>query len=96
MGTKLPTPASAATVAASGAPKVIDVKPGPPPVLTKRGADVLVRVEKLLDEAGKTAGKTSSNEPPNPARPATSTSLALPESFAAASDGAAASSQRKN
>ncbi|HEX5232772.1 MAG TPA: PBP1A family penicillin-binding protein [Bradyrhizobium sp.] len=96
MGTKLPTPASAATVAASGAPKVLDVKPGPPPVLTKRGADVLVRVEKLLDEAGKTAGKTSSNEPPNPARPATSTSLALPESFAAASDGAAASSQRKN
>ena len=97
MGTKLPTPASAATVAANGAPKVLDIKPGPPPVLTKRGADVLVRVEKLLDEAGKTAGKTSSNEPPNPARPATSSSLALPESFAAAaSDGAAAPSPRKN
>ena len=80
MGTKLPTPASAATVAANGGPKVLDVKPGPPPVLTKRGADILVRVEKLLDEAGKSAGKTSSNEPPNPARPATSSSLALPES----------------
>jgi penicillin-binding protein 1A len=97
MGTKLPTPASATTVAANGAPKVLDIKPGPPPVLTKRGADVLVRVEKLLDEAGKTAGKTSSNEPPNPARPATSSSLALPENFAAAaSDGAAAPSPRKN
>ena len=31
-------------------------------MLTKRGADILVRVEKLLDEAGKTAGKTSANE----------------------------------
>ena len=97
MGAKLPTPASATTVAANGAPKVLDIKPGPPPVLTKRGADVLVRVEKLLDEAGKTAGKTSSNEPPNPARPATSSSLALPESFAAAApDGAAAPLPRKN
>ena len=97
MGTKLPTPASATTVAANGAPKVLDIKPGPPPVLTKRGADVLVRVEKLLDEAGKTAGKTSSNEPPNPARPARSSSLALPESFAAAApDGAAAPLPRKN
>jgi penicillin-binding protein 1A len=92
MGTKLPKPASTATAAA----KVIDVKPGPPPVLTKRGADVLVRVEKLLDEAGRSAGKASSNEPPNPARPATSSALALPESFAAASDGAAAPSPRKN
>ena len=97
MGTKLPTPASATTVAANGAPKVLDIKPGPPPVLTKRGADVLVRVEKLLDEAGKTAGKTSSNEPPNPTRPARSSSLALPESFAAAApDGAAAPLPRKN
>jgi len=26
-------------------------------VLTKRGADILVRVEKLLDEAGKTAAR---------------------------------------
>jgi penicillin-binding protein 1A len=53
-------------------------------------------VEKLLDEAGRSAGKASSNEPPNPARPATSSALALPESFAAASDGAAAPSPRKN
>jgi penicillin-binding protein 1A len=97
LGTKLPKPNSAATVAVNGAPKVLDIKPGPPPVLTKRGADILVHVERMLDEAGKTAGKTSSNEPPNPARPATSSSLAVPESFAAAtSDGAAAPSPRKN
>jgi penicillin-binding protein 1A len=97
LGTKLPKPNSAATVAVNGAPKVLDIKPGPPPVLTKRGADILVHVERMLDEAGKTAGKTSSNEPPNPARPATSSSLAVPESFAAAtSNGAAAPSPRKN
>ena len=61
MGKKLPpTPATAATIAATGAPKILETKPaGPPPVLTKRGADALVRVEKLLDEAGKTAAKTS-------------------------------------
>ena len=51
-------------------PKIIDTKPGPPPVLTKRGADILVRVEKLLDEAGKAAGKTSSNDPKQPGKPA--------------------------
>ena len=38
-------------------------------MLTKRGADILVRVEKLLDEAGKTAGKTSASEPPKPVKP---------------------------
>ena len=41
-----------------------ETKPGPPPVLTKRGADILVRVEKLLDDAGKTATKASANERP--------------------------------
>ena len=45
---------------------MLETKPGPPPVLTKRGADILVRVEKLLDEAGKAAGKTSSNDPKQP------------------------------
>src|SRR5262249_55720365 len=83
MGQKLPPPPqNAATIAA--APKIIDTKPGPPPVLTKRGADILVRVEKLLDDAGKTVGKTSAGEPSKPARPQSSSSLALPESFAAA------------
>ena len=56
-GTKLPRRTASAAMAA-GAPK-LDIKPGPPPILTKRGADILVRVEKMLDEAGKTAGKTS-------------------------------------
>ena len=59
MGTKLPPP-RAASVAANGAPQVLDTKPAPPPVLTRRGADMLVRVEQLLDDAGKAAGTTSS------------------------------------
>ena len=85
MGTKLPT---AARRGGDGrgqrrAPKVLDIKPGPPPVLTRRGADILVQVEKMLDDAAKTAGVTSS-DPTKPAKPASSTSLAFPESFAAA------------
>lgn len=112
MGTKLPTPpASAATVAANnGAPKVIDIKPGPPPVLTKRGADILVQVEKMLDDVAKTTGNTTTgntpgtttgnaplSDPAKPAKPMSSTSLALPESFAAATPGAPAdSAARKN
>jgi penicillin-binding protein 1A len=94
MGTKLPTPpASAATVAANGAPKILDIKPGPPPVLTKRGADVLVQVEKMLDEVAKTTGNAAPpSDPTKPAKPVSSTSLALPESFAAATPGDAATS----
>jgi penicillin-binding protein 1A len=98
MGTKLPTPpASEATVAANGAPKILDIKPGPPPVLTKRGADVLVQVEKMLDDVGKTVGKTTSGDPPSPAKPVSSSSLPFPESFAAAApDGGSAPFPRKN
>jgi penicillin-binding protein 1A len=93
-GPKPPPPAVPATVAAFGAPKPPEIKPGPPPVLTKRGADILVRVEKLLDEAAKTATKTSSDEP---AKPASSSALAFPDSFAAATPGSAApSAPRKN
>jgi penicillin-binding protein 1A len=96
MGEKLPpTPA---TVAANSAPKVLETKPGPPPVLTKRGADILVRVEKLLDDAGKIAGKTSSNDPAKPAKPESSSALAFPENYVAAAgpDGATAPAPRKN
>ncbi len=32
---------------------------GPPPVLTRRGADILIRIEKMMDEASKAAMKTS-------------------------------------
>ena len=62
-----------------------EIKPGPPPVLTKRGADVLVQVEKMLDEAAKTAG-----EPAKPVKPVSSNSVAFPDSFAAATPGNAA------
>jgi penicillin-binding protein 1A len=90
-GTKLPPPVVSAATAAAGTVKPPDIKPGPPPILTKRGADILVRVEKLLDEAGKTAGKTSSSEPPKPVKPVSSNSVAFPDSFAAAApDGVAA------
>jgi penicillin-binding protein 1A len=77
MGTKQLPSANAALLAANGAPKPPDIKP--PPVLTKRGADVLVRVEKLLDDAAKTSG-----EPARPVRPVSSTSAGFTDSFAAA------------
>ena len=62
-------------------------KPGPPPVLTRRGADVLLRVEKLLDDAGRSVGNTSATEAPK--QPRASTALAFPENYAAAGDAAA-------
>ncbi|MFO1109172.1 MAG: PBP1A family penicillin-binding protein [Bradyrhizobium sp.] len=93
MGQKLPPTPQAQAAMAAGAPKIIDTKPGPPPVLTKRGADILVRIEKQLDDAGKTAAKTSATEPPKPAK---SSSAAFPESFAAATDDKAAPAARKN
>jgi penicillin-binding protein 1A len=93
MGQKLPPqPQTAAATAAAA--KIIDTKPGPPPVLTKRGADILVRIEKQLDDASKTAAKTSATEPPKPAR---SSSLPFPENLAsAAPDDKAAPAGRKN
>jgi penicillin-binding protein 1A len=96
MGTKLPPPAVPASVAANSAARVLETKPGPPPVLTKRGADILVRVERLLDEAGKAAGKTSSNDPKQPAMPVTSGALAFPENYIAAAGDQPAPAQRKN
>ncbi len=97
MGTKLPPPTTPATVAVNTAPKVLETKPGPPPVLTKRGADILVRVEKLLDDAGKTAGKTSSSDQPAPAKPVSTGALAFPENYAAAGSGdPTAPAPRKN
>jgi penicillin-binding protein 1A len=92
-GQKLPQPAASAAMAAVGAPKAPDIKPGPPPVLTRRGADILVQVEKLLDDAAKTAVKASSDEP----KAKSSSALAFPDSLAAATpDPAAASAPRKN
>jgi penicillin-binding protein 1A len=95
MGERLPQPTMPAAVAATGnAPKAPETKPGPPPVLTKRGADILVQVEKLLDDAAKTAERTTATEPPKP-RSTSSSALAFPDSFAAASPGDAAP-PRKN
>ncbi|MDA9507749.1 penicillin-binding protein [Bradyrhizobium sp. CCBAU 11386] len=89
MGQKLPSQPMAAQ--ANAAPKVLETKPGPPPVLTKRGADILVRVEKLLDDAAKTANKSGAND----GKPASSTSaLAFPQNYA--EENANASAPRKN
>jgi penicillin-binding protein 1A len=57
-----PSAANAAALAAQDD----DAKAGPPPVLTRRGAEILVRIEKMLDDAGKTVGKTSSTDTTNP------------------------------
>jgi penicillin-binding protein 1A len=93
MGQKLP-PQPQSPAAAAAAARIIDTKPGPPPVLTKRGADILVRIEKQLDDASKTTAKTSATEPPKPAQ---SGSLAFPESFASATpDDKPAPAARKN
>ncbi|TPQ33162.1 penicillin-binding protein [Bradyrhizobium guangdongense] len=95
MGTKLP-PQPVANAAGFAAPKVLETKPGPPPVLTKRGADILVRVEKLLDDAAKTATKTTSDDTTKPAKPApTSSALAFPQNYAA-EDNSNSAAPRKN
>jgi len=92
MGTKLPTPASSAQVAAGGAPRAPEIKPGPPPILTKRGADILVQVEKMLDDAARTAG-----DPGKPVKPVSSNAVPFPDSFAAAVPGSAVTAApRKN
>jgi penicillin-binding protein 1A len=81
-GKKLPPEA-----AANAAAKTPEVNPGPPPILTRRGADILVRVEKLMDDAAKTASKTSANDPVKPAdttKRSSSSALPFPDSFASA------------
>ena len=83
-GKKLPPDAMAAANANAKAP---EVNPGPPPILTRRGASILVRVEKMFDDAAKTLstpGKTSSNETGKPAAPS---AVAFPDSFASAGSG---------
>jgi penicillin-binding protein 1A len=97
MGKKLPQPAVQQTAAANGtaAPKIIDIKPGPPPVLTRRGADILVQVEKMLDDAARTAEKTSATEPAKQGKSTSSSALAFPENYAAATASDAAT-PRKN
>lgn len=94
IGQKLP-PERVANAQANAAPKVLETKPGPPPVLTKRGADILVRVEKLLDDAAKTATRAAADDSKQ-AKPASSTgALAFPQNYAA-EENANTSTPRKN
>jgi penicillin-binding protein 1A len=87
-----PKPSTPVASAAPGAQKQPEIKPGPPPILTKRGADILVHVEKLLDDAAKTAG-----DPGKPVKPVSSNSAPFTDSFASAvPDNPAAPVARKN
>lgn len=78
-GTKPQTP----TVANAGG-RAPELRAGPPPILTRRGADILVRVEKLLDEAAKSTSKTSSIDEPTTTGTATANTPALPPNLASA------------
>jgi penicillin-binding protein 1A len=84
-GQKLPK----GSIATSSAPKILDVAAGPPPTLTRRGVNILVRIEKDMDEAAKTVpvGKTTVNDraPPTP-----HAAVPFPDSFASANDAPAA------
>ncbi|WP_315719295.1 MULTISPECIES: PBP1A family penicillin-binding protein [unclassified Bradyrhizobium] len=96
MGEKLPQAANAA-MAQAGQPKTLEIKPGPPPILTRRGAEVLVQVEKMLDDAARVAEKAAPADPRKPGKPVSSSALAFPENYASATaDGVAAPALRKN
>jgi penicillin-binding protein 1A len=86
-GKKLPQDPNAPQ---TSAPKVADVAPGPPPILTRRGVNILVRVEKEMDDAAKASpvGKTSATD----AKPATGSraETEFSDSFASVNPPAAA------
>ncbi|WP_424627024.1 transglycosylase domain-containing protein [Bradyrhizobium sp. SYSU BS000235] len=90
-GKKLPESEAAASANA----KAPEVAPGPPPVLTRRGANILVKVEKMFDDAAKTVGvpgKTSLNDADKKA----SSDRAFPDSFASSDLPSALAPSRKN
>lgn len=94
-GKKLP-----AEAAASQAGKTPEIPAGPPPVLTRRGADILVRIEKLMEDAARASPQSSAGESARPAagKPASSSALPFPDSYAAAtppSAGSPAATARK-
>jgi penicillin-binding protein 1A len=97
-GQKPPQSAQRAAVAdARGASKPPEIKPGPPPVLTKRGADVLVEVEKMLDDAARTADKTSAAASSLQDKTVSASELPFPDNLAAMTPGEAdAPASRKN
>ncbi len=95
IGAGVKRPQAAIIAAAPGARSVV-ANTGPPPILTRKGATILVRVEKLFEDASKTAtttGKTSTNESAKPASPAAAN---FPDSFASAVPDSAAAAPRKN
>jgi penicillin-binding protein 1A len=95
MGQKLPPqPASAAMAQAE--PKTLEIKPGPPPVLTRRGAEILVQVEKMLDDIARVASKDAQGDASKPAKPTSSSALAFPENYTVATDGTTPPGSRKN
>jgi penicillin-binding protein 1A len=60
-------------VAYNSPARVADINPGPPPILSQRGANILIRVEKLFDDAVKNAppnGKTTAVDEVKPAESA--------------------------
>jgi len=90
-GQKLPKGSVAAT---NAAPKILDIASGPPPTLTRRGVNILVQIEKQMDEAAKTVpvGKTSVNDRTSPAPRA---AMPFPDNFASANDATASIPQKK-
>ncbi len=96
MGVKLPREPASAETAQAGQPKTLEIKPGPPPVLTRRGAEILVQVEKMLDDVARTTNKSASGDASQPAKPPSSSALAFPENYAAVTDGTANPALRKN
>ncbi|MBN9598483.1 MAG: PBP1A family penicillin-binding protein [Afipia sp.] len=77
-------------MAAAGAARGGEIAAGPPPILTRRGAGILVRIEKMMDDAAKTvdSGNTTFNDKTKPASGQRASAAAFPENLAAASDDA--------
>jgi penicillin-binding protein 1A len=88
LGKKAPNAVASANAAAPG---VGEAPAGPPPVLTRRGADILVRVEKMLDDAAKAAADTPPQKTTSSGAPAP-----VAENVAAATQGSATPPARKN
>ncbi len=96
-GIVTPRKAPAAPVASNSAARVADLNPGPPPILSQRGANILTRVEKLFDDAAKTMttnGKTSAIDEVKPA--ASSTPSFSGNLASAGQEPAAVAGPRKN
>jgi penicillin-binding protein 1A len=81
-GVKTPPKAPETASAQSSMARASDTGAAAPPILTRRGAEILVQVEKAMDDAAKTLTDTP---PPRPA--ASTTSVPMPDNLASA-DGA--------